>query len=177
MNRTKVVIGVLAVMAATTFAVAVVRGQEGGQGGEGRRQFDPAQMRQAMTDRMREALGATEEEWAIIGPRLEKVQTLSRETRGGMFGAFRTRGGRGGQRGGEEQAAEQEQTEMQKATAALQAALDNEASTAAQIRTSLTAYRKAREKVRQDLAKAQEELRAVLSIRQEAQLVMMGTLD
>jgi len=47
------------------------------------------QMRQMMEQRTREQLGATEEEWKVLGPRVMKVSELSRQTsgfgRGGMF--------------------------------------------------------------------------------------------
>jgi hypothetical protein len=90
-----------------------------------------------------------------------------------MFG----RRGRGDEeRGGPEEAAE-EQTALEKATDSLQEALASEDTPPAQIKERLTAYRAAREKARQELDKAQKELREVLSVRQEAQLVLMGTLD
>jgi Spy/CpxP family protein refolding chaperone len=42
---------------------------------------------------------------------------------------------------------------------------------------ALKAYRDARVKAKQDLAKAQQELRDLLTVRQEAQLVTMGILE
>jgi len=45
------------------------------------------------------------------------------------------------------------------------------------IRQKLDALRKAREKARKQLVKAQQELRKVLTFRQEATLVLMGWLD
>ena len=143
-------------------------------GRQGRGRFDPEQMRQRIAERMKEMLGATDEEWAVIGPRLEKVQALAREAGGGTRGLFGFRR-RGGEEGEEE--AEEPESEMEKATAALRAVLDEQTSTATQIRASLTAYRAAREKARQELAKGQAQLREVLSMRQEAQLVLIGTLD
>jgi hypothetical protein len=72
---------------------------------------DPAQMqqrmeqfRQQMSDRMKQAFGATDEEWKVLQPKVEKVQTLARQSRGGGMGFMpgRGRGGndRGGDRGG-----------------------------------------------------------------------------
>ena len=179
MSRWKGLSGVMAVVVATGLCVGVAMAQQRG-GGMGGGRFDPAQWRQRMAERMKEMLGATDEEWSVIGPRLEKVQDLSRQARAGMgmgmrggFGRGMGRGGAGGRAG----AAEEPQTEIEKAASSLQTVLQNEASTAAQIKESLTAYRKAREKVRQELAKAQEQLREVLTLRQEAQLVLIGTLD
>ena len=72
-------------------------GQQGGPGGRG--QFDPERMRQMMDQRMREQLGATEAEWKVLGPRVTKVQELSRQGRGGGRGGMMF-GGRGGMMGG-----------------------------------------------------------------------------
>ena len=144
------------------------RGAGGGRGG-----WDPEQMRQRMAERMREALGATEEEWALLGPRVQKVQDLSGQLNmGGM--RMGTRGGPGGRpvrRGAEPQ------SELQKAVDALRETLADANSTADQIRTGLTAMREAREKVKEQLDVAQKELREVITMRQEAQLVLMGLLD
>ena len=121
----------------------------------------------------------------MIGPLVEKVQTLSRDMNSGRgmmaMGMLGQRGGAGGtdrRRGGAPAGTTEEPpSELRRAQEALQAALADETSTPALIKDRLTAYRKAREKARLDLAKAQEELRQVLTVRQEAQLVLMGLLD
>jgi len=46
-----------------------------------------------------------------------------------------------------------------------------------EIRQKLDALRRAREKARKQLVKAQQELRKVLTFRQQARLVLMGLLD
>jgi hypothetical protein len=180
MTRWKVVSGVVAVAAATALCVGVAMAQQRG-GGMGGGAFDPAQWRQRIAERMKETLGATDEEWNVIGPRLEKVQDLSRQVRGGMgmwgmFGGGRM--GRGGEGAPALAAAPQgPQSDVEKAATALQTVLGNQASTTDQIKEGLTAYREAREKGRDELAKAQDQLREVLNLRQEAQLVMWGFLD
>jgi hypothetical protein len=154
-------------------------GGRGGMGG-GRGNFDPAQMRQTRIERTKQALGATDEEWQALGPMVEKVQELSGQlsSRGmGMRGAGR---GRGGDQGGGppgSPAAQQPQTPLQKAEAALQETLANASAANADITAKLTALRDAREKVKQELAVAQDELRKVITLRQEAQLVLMGLLN
>ena len=70
-----------------------------------------------------------------------------------------------------------EPTAVEKALQELQAVLDNEEARPMEIKQKLTALRQAREKVKQELAKAQQELRGLLTARQEAQLVLMGLLD
>ena len=134
---------------------------------------------------MQERLNATDDEWKVIEPRLSKVMTLSNEAGAGGFGMMMGRG-TGGMRGmrnrrpGEQNtttAAEEELSEIQKATQELQQSLENESATSDEIKTKLLALRKAREKTKQELAKAQQELREILTIRQESQLVLLGTLE
>ena len=144
----------------------------GGRGGN----FDPAAMRQAMMQRMKEQLGATDQEWTVIEPKLTKVMDLSRQlqpARGGMFG----RGGRGGAGGAPAAAPMAPQNDVEKARAALQATLDDSGAKPEVIKQQLAALRDAKEKVRQDLDKATTDLKSVLSVRQEALLVMAGSLD
>jgi len=159
-------------------------GPQGMQGGPGGRQFDPAQMRQMMEQRMREQLGATEQEWKVLGPRVMKVSELNRQIsgfgRGGMmFGGGRRGGPQGGpgQPGGRPGAPERELTAVEKAQEQLRTTLENTAATPDQIKTQLTALRGAKEKTKQELAAAQQDLRKVVTVRQEAQLVLMGMLD
>jgi hypothetical protein len=172
------------------------RGQRGNAQGQGQGrqrqmpgggQFDPERMRQMMSQRMQELFGATDQEWKILGPRVIKVQELSREVGGGfrggmMFGGMRGRGGQqggpgGGRFGGRQGAPGREQTEVEKATEGLQTLLENTSATPDQIKNQLTALRAAREKSKQELAVAQKELRQIITVRQEAQCVMMGILD
>jgi hypothetical protein len=100
--------------------------------------------------------------------------TIQRETRTGGMG-FMWRGRRG--RGGQPETPEEEQSAVQKAASDLQTTLEDENAPAETIKAQLTAYRKAREEARVELAKAQEQLREVLTVRQEAQLVLAGMLE
>ncbi len=167
--------------------------QGGPPQGPGGPQFDPAQMRQMMEQRMQEMLGATAEEWKVLGPRVMKVQELARQSGGGpgmMFGPMGRRGaggpGMGGPRtagpgsdrpGGRGMAMNRELTEVEKIQEELQTLLENTTATPEQIKQQVTKLRAAREKAKQELAKAQQDLRQILTVRQEAQLVLMGTLD
>jgi len=162
------------------------RPQRQGQGG----QFDPERMRQMMDQRMKEMFGATDQEWKILGPRVTKVQELSRQVGGGgrggmMFGGMGRRGGQqggpggpgGGRFGGRPGAPGTEQTEVEKAMEQLNTLLENTSASPEQIKNQLTTLRAAREKAKQQLAVAQQELRQIITLRQEAQCVMMGMLD
>jgi len=174
-------VGFVAVLTVAALVCAsIVMAQAGGRQ-RGRRRFDPEQMRQRMMERMKEALRASDEEWELIAPRLEKVQTLTRQARGGDMRVLFA--GMGGFRGTpartrpREETAQQEQTPLEEATANLRAVLQDQEASDAQIQEALTAYREEREKVREELAEAQQDLREVLSLRQEGQLVLMGLLD
>jgi hypothetical protein len=158
----------------------------GGRGDAARGQRDPNQMRQMRdrfrqqaADRMKESLGASDEEWKILYPRVEKVQNLVRDAQGGgmrMGRRGRMGRGRGGGTGREVQP-QGEQTDLQKKSEALRTLLENEDAKPAAIKGALDGFRKAREKSRQELAIARKELRGVVTLRQEAQLVLMGLLD
>ena len=57
-------------------------------------QHDPELMQKMMEQRLREQVGATEQEWQILGPRVMKVSKLSQQTRGGgMMGGGMMGGG------------------------------------------------------------------------------------
>jgi hypothetical protein len=164
----------------------------GGQGGPGGN-FDPAQMRQRMMDRMKEQLGVDDAAWKVMEPRLMKVMELNRQAsaggRGGMFGMMGGRGGRGGPGGpgGADNGGapaqrrgpgpQGEQTALDKAAAQLRTVLENQSASPEEIKTALTAVRGAREKAKQDLAVAQQDLKKILTVRQEAMLVEMGMLE
>ena len=148
------------------------RGQRGAR-------MDPAQMREQFMTRIKEQLGASDEEWKALQPKVEQLMTLSRDARaGGGMGMMGRRGGAAGGAGGAAAAgATAPQSDVAKAQAALQTTLDNQQATADEIKGKLTALREAREKAKQDLAKAQEAVRELVTQRQEAQLVIMGLLD
>lgn len=171
-------------------------GQRGQRPGGGMRDMDPEQMRarmqEMMDQRTKEQLGITsDEEWKVFKPRLQKVQDLSRQVnsggRMGMFGGrggpggFGTRGGRGpaaGNRPGDRPGTTQrELNAVEKAAQELQELLAGESPKAGDIKVKLTAYRAAKETAKKDLAKAQQELKQIVTIKQEAQLVLMGLLN
>ncbi len=181
--------GVLVVMGALWSGQAFSQpaGPGGGMWGPGggdpnvwRMMLDPNYIRRAASDRMRQTLGATDEEWTVLEPKIEKVTTLSLQARGGgmiamgmgMFGF----GGRGGGMGGAGAAAGQ-QSELMKASQALAELLKNKDASAADIKSALQAYRDARARARAELEQAQKELKELLTMRQEAQLVQMGLLE
>jgi peptidoglycan hydrolase CwlO-like protein len=162
-------------------------GRRGGAGGgpaggprQGQR-FNREEMQRMMAERLKETLEVSDEEWTVFEPRITKVLTLSQQSGGfgGMGMMMRGRRGGFGQGapGGDAQAQQQELTPVEKSTQELQTLLDNKDAKPEEIKAKLTTYRDAREKARQELVKAQKELREIVSVRQEAQLVLMGLLN
>jgi hypothetical protein len=164
-------------------------GGGGGFGGGGN-------FRQQMEDRIKTALKATDDEWAVISPLLDKVMTAQRATMQGRFGGFGRRGGGGpggggpggpggggpgggGQGGGPGGGGGgggrfgQASPEAD----ALNTALQSDGTTDADIKTKLQALRDARKKAAADLDAARADLQKVLTLRQEATLVSMGLLE
>jgi Spy/CpxP family protein refolding chaperone len=135
-----------------------------------------AQFMQQMNDRLKAQLGVTDDEYKALQPKIEAVMTAQRSTRGGGFGGGRNRGGNGGTPAAADPNAPPP-TPTQAATTALQATLDNKDAKPEEIKEKLTALRDARAKAKEELAKAQADLKELLTQRQEAVLVNMGLLD
>lgn len=177
------------------------RGQRGqqDQGQQGRR-GQRSEQSQSDTERMQERLGATDQEWTVLEPRVMKVSEFSRQLRGGDRGRQRggAQGDRGRQRGGSPDAQSdntqrsgsrgdrsdsrqnttgREQSALEKAQEQLRALLNNTSASPDQIKKQLAVVRSARARITQQLVAAQADLRKVITVRQEAQLVMMGMLD
>ncbi|MGA2863365.1 MAG: hypothetical protein ABSF95_02645 [Verrucomicrobiota bacterium] len=153
-----------------------------GQGGgrRGNRNMDPAQMQQRMLERYKEVLEVTkDDEWNVLQPLVQKVMAARRDTFGGMgrgmFGGRRggganpDQGGGGGVRpGGFGQPSPEAE--------ALQKAIEAKASTA-EIKAALGRFVEARKAKAEQLKAAQEELRKVLTVRQEAIAHLNGLLS
>ena len=149
---------------------------------QGRGNFDPEQARQRMMDRYKEQLEVKDDaEWKLISERIEKVSAARREVGFGGGGGGFARGGRGGPGGGGPgggQAAGgrgafggQPSPEAE----ALQKAIEAKAP-ADELKSKLAKLREARKVKEANLEKAQEDLRKVLSVRQEAAAVLAGLL-
>jgi hypothetical protein len=153
------------------------RGDRGGRGN-----FDPEQMRQRMMERYREALDVkSDDEWKLIEARITKVTDARREI---GFGGGGFRGGRRGgdtNGGGNASATDQGGRRGFGGTTSpevesLQKAVEAKAP-AEELKAKLAKVREARKQKEATLAKAQDELRKVLSVRQEASAVLLGLLQ
>ena len=163
-------------------------GGPGGMGGPGGGNFDPAQMQQQMQQMMmqryQEQLGITNDtDWNAIQPLVQKVMDAQRAA-GGNMGRMFGRGGRGGGPGGPGgfggpggpggPGGFGQQPDP--AADALQQALDNNAPSG-QIKDLLEKYQASQKAKQAALTAAQEDLRKVLTIPQEAQASLMGLLN
>jgi peptidoglycan hydrolase CwlO-like protein len=147
-----------------------------GQQGQQRGNIDPAQARERYLTQLKEQLGASDEEWKALQPKVEKVLTAQRDNRrggGGNRGFGRNRNNNNAQ----QQPNAQPTSEVTAAADELRKTVDDKAATAEDINKKLTALREAREKAKNELTTAQKELRELLSARQEAILVSSGLLD
>ena len=151
------------------------RGGRGGGGG-----FDPAQMQERMMEGIRDQFAMKDDtEWKAVEPLVKKVMDARRENAfNGMRMMFRRPGGdnnnngggdrarRGGGFGGEPSAEED----------ALQKAIDSKASKE-ELKTKMAAVRKAKQTNEAKLKAAQEELKKVLTVQQEATALQMGLVQ
>lgn len=171
-------------MAGVAVALSLSAGKLPAQ--ERRGDFNPEQFRQRMMERYREQLEVkSDDEWKVLEPRITKVMEARRDA--GGFGGF-GRGGPGGRRGGDgDQGGDRRREggedrrrafggEPNPDAEALQKAIESKAS-ADEIKAKLAKYRESRKTREANLAKAQDELRKVLSVRQEASAVLMGLLQ
>jgi hypothetical protein len=132
-----------------------------------------------MMDRYRDQLDIKDDaEWKLISERVDKVLEARREVGFGGPGF-----GRPPRRDGNDQNADQNGGrrrgfggEPSPEAQALQKAIEAKASPE-EIKAKLAKYRDARKQKRANLEKAQEALKQVLSVRQEAAAVMAGLLE
>jgi len=190
LKQTLAIAGVAALLCGVTGGVMAQDNGGGGGGGGGPRRggggfgggfggnMDPAEMQQRIMDSIRDQMSVTnDEEWNIIQARLQKVMDARREVGGPNFGRlFRRRnndggdnGGGGGRRGG---FFGQPSPELE----SLQNAIDNNAPTE-QVKAAMEKYRAAHKAKEAALEKAQDDLKSVLTVKQEAVAVSLGLVN
>jgi len=155
----------------------------------GRGNFNVNQIRQGITSRIQQQVGFTDDEWAVVEPKLWRVLALQVDSGSGPLGSMmgNLRGGRGGAGGGRggfnmnmiisqlfnNGTPSPAMTKREE----LQTMLDDPDSTPNAFRVKLEEYRAAVKKVKEQLTSAQADLQSVLTVRQEATLMQMGFLD
>ena len=196
MSPGKLVLGLTTAMFAAIFAAQAVSQEgpppAGADNGDFRQAMD--QFRKQMDQQLKEQLGVSDEEWKVLQPRIEKIRTLQREARSGSGMMGQGPGGPGGPGGqggpgrpdglegpdgpgGPDQSGQRQQSEVEKKASALQKLLDANQPKAEDVKVAMTAYREACTKAKEALAKARNDLAELLTVKQEAVLVLMGLLE
>jgi hypothetical protein len=159
-------------------------GGGGGFGGGGRqRNFDPAQMQERRMENLKDALEVNnDDEWNAMKPLVQKVMEAQRDSfqrgmgRGGFGGRRGGQGGGGDQGGGGGNAMRRGPGgEPSPEAEALRKAIDAKASTG-EIKAAMVRYVESRKTKQEQLKTAQENLRKVLTARQEAIATLDGLL-
>ena len=136
------------------------------RGGE-RGQWDRSQIMERIMDRYRENLGFSVAEWKVVQPKVQAVMDNRISGASGMMSMFGgSRRGRGG-----------DSSTEKTPTSELRDLLEKEDASKGDIKAKLAAYRADRKAREAKLKKAQEDLRQLLTIKQEAQAVLAGLLN
>ena len=117
------------------------------------------QEHQRAIEDFKDRLGVSDKEWAVIKPKIEKVYNLMHPFPQMRVGTERPR------------------TEVEQRSSELRELLRNQEATTDQIKAKLAALRAAKERVAQQLATAKQDLRQLMTLRQEVDLVLSGLLD
>jgi hypothetical protein len=117
------------------------------------------QEHQRAIEDFKDRLGVSDKEWPVVKPRIERVYNL-------MHPLPQMRPGN-----------EQPKTEVQARSSELRDLLRNEGTAVDKVKAGLTSLRAAKEKAAQELATAKQDLRQLMTLRQEAVLVVAGLLD
>jgi hypothetical protein len=152
-------------------------GPRRGGGGGGFGNMDPAEMQQRIMDNIRDQMSITnDEEWSVIQARVQKVMDARRDVGGPNFGRlFRRRNNDGGDNGGGGRRGGffgQPSPELD----SLQNAIDNNAP-AEQVKAAMEKYRASHKAKEAALEKAQDDLKSVLTVKQEAVAVSLGLIN
>ena len=185
----RIVISTIALTATALFANA--QDNNNNNQGRGNRGGTPEEFRARMEERTKTSLKVTEDEWSVLKPLIEKVTTAQRSSMSSRFGGFGGRGGpggggdRGGDRGGNTSGNTAAGTTAtgggdrggSSESQALRDALEKDSTSAEDLKAKLNAIRESRKKAATELAAAREDLKKVVSVRQEAVLFSMGILE
>jgi hypothetical protein len=138
------------------------RGERGDRGN-----FDRSQIMERIMERYRENLGISVAEWKVVQPKVQAVMDNRISGASGMMSFFGGRGSRG--RG--------DSSTEKTPTSELRDLLEKDAPSKEEIKAKLAAYRADRKAREAKLKKAQEDLRQLLTLKQEAQAVLSGLLN
>jgi hypothetical protein len=174
-----------ALLAAALLALGGLTSSVSAQEQKGRGGFNPEEMRARMTERVRELLEVkNDDEWKLIQARIEKTQEAQREVRS-LNGDFRLLFSRSGEQGGAPGGDQGGRTRGPGGSPfggtpnpdaeAFSKAVQNKAPTD-ELKQRMARVREARKNAEAKYDKAADDLRQVLTVRQEATLVAIGLL-
>jgi len=146
-------------------------------------QQNEAQLRQMMARfqqrRMqgyKQSFGCNEDEFKVLEPKIERILLIQFQQIGGYSPLVSRRGVRGPGAGAPLNTL-LPPSELTKARVALQAVVDDNTQPPSAVFQKLKEWRAARDASHEELVRAQADLRDFLTIRQEAQAVLVGLLD
>jgi uncharacterized coiled-coil DUF342 family protein len=142
----------------------------------GRPGFDPAAIRERIMQAVKTAVNPTDDEWKVLEPKLVKVMLLRMDVGEGIPIS--------GSRGVRIRAfirnmldPNSPPSQVDERLAELQKMIDDNETSNDFYHNKVEQLRKAREKAREELKAAQEDVTKLLTLRQEAALVDLGILD
>jgi hypothetical protein len=137
----------------------------------------PEEMRRRIEDQLKSEMAVSEEEWARLWPKVERVTQLQQQLQP------RNPMGRPGRTptpaapGAASPATSSDASDYAEKADLLREAVDDEQTTPEALAANVAAARAARKKLEAELKTAQEELRKAVTPRQEAALALHGVLD
>ncbi len=134
--------------------------------------IDLSQIRQNVLDQLKTAMGCSDEEWAVILPKLEKVEAAEFEA-----GAPASGVGPAAKLAVLSGASSQKPSVVSQRRQELRTTLQNPSASEAEVKQRIESLREARTQARERLAQARKELADVLTQRQEAVLIDRGILE
>jgi hypothetical protein len=135
-----------------------------------------ARYEQRRMQSIKQAFACNDDEFKILSPKIERILLIQFQQIGGYSPLVSRRGVRGPGAGAPLNTL-LPPSELTKARVALQEAVDDKAQPPGVVFQRLKDWRAARDASREELARAQSDLRDYLTVRQEAQAVLIGLLD
>ena len=146
-------------------------------------QLDKAQLQQMMAryqqrrmQGIKQAFGCSDDEFKVLEPKVERILLIQFQQIGGYSPLISRRGVRGPGAGAPLNTL-LPPSELTKARVALQESVDDTSQPPSVVFQRLKEWRAARDASKEELSRAQADLRDYLTIRQEAQAVLLGLLD
>lgn len=127
--------------------------------------MDMNELRQRAINQLKEQLGSSDDEWAVLQPKIEKIQALTSDA------------GAPTPKIGISITTSKSTSEVAAKQQLLRQAIQNGAASDSELKQKIAELRNARAQARQLLAKARQELADLVTSRQEAILIDRGILD